>query len=51
VRDCDQIIVLDGGEIAERGNHQELMLAGGFYARTARQQALKEEIDDMGAVA
>jgi ATP-binding cassette subfamily B protein len=51
VRGCDQIIVLDGGEISERGSHQELMLAGGFYARTARQQALEEELDGMGAVA
>jgi ATP-binding cassette subfamily B protein len=51
VRSCDQIIVLEGGKIAERGSHQELVLAGGFYARTARQQALEEELDGMGAVA
>jgi ATP-binding cassette subfamily B protein len=51
VRDCDQIIVLEGGRISERGSHRELLLAGGFYARTARQQALEEELDEMGAVA
>jgi len=51
VRDCDQIIVLEGGRISERGSHRELLLAGGFYARTARQQALEEELDGMGAVA
>ena len=51
VRDCDQIIVLEGGRITERGSHQELLLAGGFYARTARQQALEDELDGMGAVA
>jgi ATP-binding cassette subfamily B protein len=51
VHDCDQIIVLEEGKISERGTHQELMLAGGFYARTARQQALEDELDGMGAVA
>jgi len=51
VRDCDQIIVLEAGRIRERGSHRELMLAGGYYARTARQQALEEELDGMGAVA
>jgi ATP-binding cassette subfamily B multidrug efflux pump len=51
VRDCDQIVVLDEGRIAERGSHRELMLGGGFYARTARQQALEEELEEMGAVA
>ncbi|HXV36960.1 MAG TPA: ABC transporter ATP-binding protein [Myxococcota bacterium] len=51
VRDCDQIVVLEGGRIAERGSHRELLLAGGFYARTARQQALEEELEEMGAVA
>ncbi len=51
VRDCDQIIVLESGRISERGSHRELLLAGGFYARIARQQALEEELDGMGAVA
>jgi ATP-binding cassette subfamily B protein len=32
VRDADQIIVLDHGEIAERGTHDELMERGGLYA-------------------
>jgi ATP-binding cassette subfamily B protein len=51
VRACDQIIVLEGGRVTEQGTHAELLLAGGFYARTARQQALEEELDEMGAVA
>jgi ATP-binding cassette subfamily B protein len=51
VRACNQIIVLEEGRIAEQGTHAELLLAGGFYARTARQQALEDELDDMGAVA
>jgi ATP-binding cassette subfamily B protein len=32
VRDADQIIVLDGGEIVERGTHDELLARGGRYA-------------------
>ncbi|MCR5302412.1 MAG: NHLP family bacteriocin export ABC transporter peptidase/permease/ATPase subunit [Lachnospiraceae bacterium] len=32
VRDCDEIIVLDNGLIAERGTHDELIRAGGIYA-------------------
>ena len=32
VRDADQIVVLDGGEIVERGSHAELMASGGRYA-------------------
>ncbi len=31
IRDCDEIIVLDHGKIAERGTHAELMEAGGLY--------------------
>ncbi|KOP24618.1 ABC transporter [Hapalosiphon sp. MRB220] len=33
IRDCHEIIVLDKGKIAERGNHQELWQLGGIYAR------------------
>jgi ATP-binding cassette subfamily B protein len=36
VRDADQIVVLDRGEVVERGTHDELMLAGGRYATLAR---------------
>jgi ABC-type multidrug transport system fused ATPase/permease subunit len=32
VRDADEIIVLDRGEIVERGRHYDLMAANGHYA-------------------
>ncbi|MFD0683501.1 ABC transporter ATP-binding protein [Actinomadura fibrosa] len=32
VRDADQIVVLDGGRVAERGTHAELLALGGRYA-------------------
>ena len=38
VRAADQILVVDGGQIAERGTHDELLGAGGVYARLYRTQ-------------
>ena len=39
VRVADEIIVLDDGRIAERGNHEALMVRGGVYARLFELQA------------
>jgi subfamily B ATP-binding cassette protein HlyB/CyaB len=33
VRQCDRIIVLDKGHIAEQGDHQGLLKANGYYAK------------------
>jgi ATP-binding cassette subfamily B protein len=38
VREADQILVIDGGRIVERGRHDELLEAGGLYAELYRTQ-------------
>ncbi len=39
VIDCDRILVLDQGRVVESGRHEELMRAGGVYARLMAEQA------------
>jgi len=41
VRRADRIAVLDGGRIAELGDHEELLRLGGTYARMFRAQAAR----------
>ena len=44
IRDADQIIVLDDGQIAGIGKHQDLMQTCGVYQQIALSQLSKEEL-------
>ncbi len=44
IADADQILVLEQGQLAERGSHGELLEKGGLYAEMwARQHAESEQ--------
>jgi NHLM bacteriocin system ABC transporter peptidase/ATP-binding protein len=38
IRDCDEIILLDNGKVAERGTHDELLANAGAYAQLVAQE-------------
>jgi ATP-binding cassette, subfamily B, multidrug efflux pump len=38
IKDADQILVLDQGQIVERGSHDDLLAAGGLYSELYRTQ-------------
>jgi ATP-binding cassette, subfamily B, bacterial len=38
IQEADQILVIDAGEVKERGTHQELLATGGLYAELYRTQ-------------
>jgi ATP-binding cassette subfamily B protein len=45
VMNADQILVVDGGVIAERGTHSELLARDGAYARLLERQLLEEGLE------
>lgn len=47
VKEADLIIVLDKGEIVERGSHDELVAQGGIYADLHAKQLLEKELEEM----
>ncbi len=42
IRNCDRIIVLDGGKIVEDGNYEELMKNDGFFADLVKRQQVDQ---------
>ena len=51
VSDCDQIFVMDGGKIVERGNHAELVEQHGLYFQMAKyQMKLEEPVENVTVV-
>ena len=45
VKEADEIVVLDRGEIVERGTHDQLLANGGYYAELHQRQLLEEELE------
>ena len=45
VKDADQILVLDGGRVAEAGTHAALLASGGIYASLYREQLAQEAVE------
>ncbi len=42
---ADHVIVLDEGRVVEQGTHEDLLGAGGLYARLAQRQTLEEALE------
>ena len=43
IREADQILVISDGQVAERGQHEDLLAAGGLYAELYRTQFARQE--------
>jgi ABC-type multidrug transport system fused ATPase/permease subunit len=48
IRAADQILVIEGGRIVERGRHEELLVKGGRYAELYRTQFHTAETSNVG---
>jgi ATP-binding cassette, subfamily B, multidrug efflux pump len=47
IRDADRILVIQNGQIAESGNHEELIQAGGIYANLYYNQFIMQQSLDL----
>jgi len=47
VKDADMIVVMDKGQIVERGKHDELVDLGGIYANLHYKQLLERELEQL----
>lgn len=49
IREADQILVIDGGVVRERGTHDELLAAGGLYAELYHTQFSRPGVNGNGS--
>ena len=45
IQNADEIVVLDDGEIMERGTHQALLALNGYYTELYNRQLIEEELE------
>jgi ABC-type multidrug transport system fused ATPase/permease subunit len=50
VRDADRILVLDGGEIAAQGRHEDLLISSQLYRRMCARLSVGKSLDDPESV-
>lgn len=46
IKDADEILVLNKGQIIERGNHDELVSQGGAYKKLVERQLVTMALDE-----